>query len=70
MKLLLIANTIYLPIASTNKYIMGSVSGNLFFDKIFTREEIDNKHKESLYPLMECDNLRDLCIKWSSDKIS
>lgn len=69
MKLLLIANTIYLPIEG-NKYMMGSVSGYMFIDKIFTREEINHKHRKSSWPLTECDNLRDLVIKWSSDKIS
>jgi len=67
MKLLLIANCIYLPFNLPNsKYVSGSISGNIFLNEIYTIEEIKEKHKDSNYPLIECDDLHDLCKKWGT----
>lgn len=69
MNKLLIANWVYLPIIGTNKYIGGSISGDVFIDVILTLEEIIEKHKESTYTLHECEHLHDICNKWGVRKL-
>ena len=68
MKCFLIANCIYLPIETVNKfkqkYIAGSISGGLFPEQILTEEEIKEYHKDSSYPLIEVSNLHELTEKW------
>lgn len=69
MKIFLIANCIYLPIetvsgACKQKYIAGSITGNLFPEQIFTEEEIIEEHKGSTYPLVTVENLHELTEKW------
>jgi hypothetical protein len=59
MKKIIIGNTIYLPIAETNKYVQGHIDGHIFFYSIHTLDEIKEKHKDSFYKLIECDTLRD-----------
>jgi hypothetical protein len=59
MKKIIIGNTIYLPIAETNKYVQGNIDGTIFFYSIYTLDEIKEKHKNSFYELIECDALRD-----------
>lgn len=69
MKLLMIANCIYLPIGWGNKYIAASISGTILSNmenNILTREEIMEKHKDSTYPVTEHDHLHDLCKAWGT----
>ena len=64
MPLYLIANTVYYPIPDSNKYVRGTLHGELFLTKIFTLEEIKIEHSQSKYPLEACEHLHELCAKW------
>lgn len=64
MTTLLIGNCIYLPIDKTwndkseQKYVSGDMNGNIYLSQIYTKKEIEEKHKESSYPLIECKGIK------------
>lgn len=66
MKLILIGNCVYLPIIDTNKYVAGDISGNVYFNQIYTLEEIKEYHKESTSELKEVKHLHELTKTWGS----
>ena len=67
---LLIGNCIYLPIdkywddKSKQKYVYGDMNGNIYLSQILTREEIEDKHKDSQFTLIECNGIKGIIEKY------
>ena len=70
MKAFLIGNCIYLPIdkdwddKSEQKYVSGDMNGNIYLHKILTEKEIKETHKDSSYPLLECNGINNISETW------
>lgn len=70
MTTLLIGNCIYLPIdknwddKSKQKYVAGDMNGNIYLGMIYTKEEIDEKHKGSSYSVIECNGIKGIVEKY------
>jgi hypothetical protein len=64
MTTLLIGNCIYLPIdkdwndKSEQKYVAGDMNGNIYLSQIYTKKEIEEKHKDSSTALTECKGIK------------
>ncbi len=70
MTTFLIGNCIYLPIdkdwddKSEQKYVAGDMNGNIYLSKILTKKEIEDKHKNSVFPLLECNGINNISENW------
>jgi len=70
MTTLLIGNCIYLPIDKNwddkcqQKYVAGDMNGNIYLGQIYTRDEIDEKHKNPSYSIKECKGIKGIVEKY------
>lgn len=66
MKKYLIGNIVFYPFQNNNlsntKYVKGSISGELFLNDIYSKEELLKEFPNA----KPCDNLHDVCKTWGS----
>ena len=64
MKKYLIYNTLYLPIAGTNKYVKADMNGNVYLSNIYTLKELLEIYSRDKN-FKTCNNIKDIVTKYN-----